>query len=219
MPVLAIRSEPTPAQWSDSLLLRRVLRRNEQAWCELIRRYRALMYRCITKVTGKYAPSLANADLDEIYAEILVGLLRNDMHKLRQYDPNRGTKLSSWIGMLSINATYDYLRGVGRTPLLDRIDGTLDPHVECDRTPLDVLLEKERWDHFNGLLTEFSEKDRTFLHLYYGKGLDAVAVADHMAISLKTVYSKKHKIRAHLRRCLERVRTDSALSDLARAAA
>ena len=40
-----------------------------------------------------------------------------------------------------------------------------------------------------------------------------------MQISLKTVYSKKHKIRAHLVRVLQGVAGDSPIADLALAAA
>ena len=54
--------------------------------------------------------------------------------------------------------------------------------------------------------------------LYYAQGMDAEAVAEHMSISLKTVYSKKHKIRAHLRRCLSEAATDSPIADLVAAA-
>ena len=221
MHVLARRPEKhqAPSDWTDRQLLRRVLRAEEVAWSELVRRYRSLVFRCITKVTCKYAPMLSNADIDEVYAEVLVSLLRDDIRKLRMYNPNRGTKLGSWIGMISVNATYDFLRSAGRRPMLDRIDGTPDPHEDCDRTPLDTLIEKERWHHLNGLLTDFSDKDRTFLELYYARGLDASIVAERMSISLKTVYSKKHKIRAHLRRCLEGVRSESAISDLLPAAA
>lgn len=219
MPVLAIRSESSPAEWTERTLLRRVLNRDERAWRELIRRYRALMYRCVTKVTVKFAPTMTSADVDEIYAEILLGLLRNDMSKLRQYDPERGTKLSSWIGLISINAAYDFLRGMGRGPVLDSMDGVLEPEHDSVRTPLDELIEKERWEHLNGLLSEFSEKDRVFVDLYFGRGMEAADVAETMDISLKTVYSKKHKIRAHLRKCLERQRTDSAIADLLELAA
>lgn len=219
MPVLARRSQLSPAKWSDRVLLHRVLRRDERAWNELIRRYRAVIYRCISKVTLKLAPNLSSADIDEIYAEVLMALVRNDMHKLRLYRSDRGTKLSSWIGLLSINAAYDFLRAAARAPMLDRLDGSFDEDMEFERTPLDVLLEKERWQHLNDILADFSEKDQRFLHLYYGRGLDAAAVADKMAISKKTVYSKKHKIRAHLRRSLEHTRQDSAIADLARVAA
>jgi RNA polymerase sigma-70 factor (ECF subfamily) len=219
MALLAIRRNPDPTQWTDRELLTRVLRSEERGWTELVRRYRALVYRCITKVTAKYAPNLSGADIDEVYAEVLMQLLRDDMHKLRLYDPARGTKLGSWIGMIAVNAAYDFLRGVARRPFLDHLDGNLDPHEPCDRTPLDELLDKERWGEFVGLLGDFSEKDKTFLVLYYARGLEAEEVAEQMNISLKTVYSKKHKIRAHLQRCLEMAKGDSSIADLASAAA
>jgi RNA polymerase sigma-70 factor (ECF subfamily) len=216
---LLARAPKTSADWSDRELLRFVLRSDARGWAELVRRFRPLIYRCITKVTLKYSPSLGSADLDEIYADVMMQLVREDMHKLRIYNPARGTKLGSWIGMISVNAAYDFLRSAGRRPLLDKVDGALDPHEEADRTPLDLLIEKERWGHLNDLLSEFSEKDRMFVELYYQKGMEADEIAAEMQISLKTVYSKKHKIRAHLVRCLQGLAGDSPIADLAAAAA
>ena len=215
MALLARAASKNPAEWTDRELLKCVLRSDARGWAELVRRYRPLIYRCITKVTLKYAPTLSSADLDEIYADVMMQLVRDEMHKLRMYNPARGTKLGSWIGMISVNAAYDFLRGAGRRPLLDKTDGTLDPHEECDRTPLDELIEKERWEHLNGLLADFTDKDRTFVELYYQKGLEADEIAAEMQISLKTVYSKKHKIRAHLVRCLQNLTGDSPIADLA----
>ncbi|MBA3392976.1 MAG: sigma-70 family RNA polymerase sigma factor [Deltaproteobacteria bacterium] len=199
-------------------MLKFVVRSDARGWAELVRRFRPLIYRCITKVTLKYAPSLGSADLDEIYADVMMQLVRDDMHKLRIYNPARGTKLGSWIGMISVNAAYDFLRSAGRRPLLDKVDGNIDPHEECDRTPLDQLIEKERWEHLNTLLSDFTEKDRMFVELYYQKGLEAEEIASEMQISLKTVYSKKHKIRAHLVRVLQNIAGDSPIADLAAAA-
>lgn len=212
---LLARPAKKPSDWTDRDLLRAVLRNDPRGWAELVRRFRPLIYRCVTKVTLKHAPNLGSADLDEIYADVLMQLVRDDMHKLRLYNPSRGTKLGSWIGMIAVNAAYDFLRGAGRRPLLDKIDGVLDPHEECDRTPLDQLIEKERWTYLNGLLAEFTDKDRTFLELYYHRGLEADEIAAEMQISLKTVYSKKHKIRAHLVRCLAELTGDSPIADLA----
>jgi RNA polymerase sigma-70 factor (ECF subfamily) len=219
MALLARATAKNPADWTDRELLRHVLRSDARGWAELVRRFRPLIYRCITKVTLKYAPSLGSADLDEIYADVMMQLVRDEMHKLRIYNPARGTKLGSWIGMISVNAAYDFLRSAGRRPLLDKVDGALDPHEESDRTPLDQLIEKERWDHLNSLLSDFTDKDRTFVELYYQKGMEADEIAAEMQISLKTVYSKKHKIRAHLVRCLTQLTGDSPIADLAIAAA
>src|ERR1700704_2177624 len=177
MALLARAILKSPTEWTDRELLRCVLRNEARGWAELVRRFRPLMYRCITKVTLKYAPSLGSADLDEIYADVMMQLVREDMHKLRIYNPSRGTKLGSWIGMISVNAAYDFLRSAGRRPLLDKVDGQLDPHEECDRTPLDQLIEKERWDHLNELLSDFTDKDRTFVELYYQRGMEADEIA------------------------------------------
>ena len=212
---LLAHAPKSASEWTDRELLKHVLRNEQRGWNELVRRYRALIFRCITKVTLKYAPTLSSADLDEIYADVMMQLVRDDMHKLRIYNPARGTKLGSWIGMISVNAAYDFLRSAGRRPLLDKVDGMLDPHEECDRTPLDQLIEKERWEHLNSLLSEFTDKDRTFVELYYQKGLEADEIAEEMQISLKTVYSKKHKIRAHLVRVLGQLGGDSPIGDLA----
>ena len=100
MALLARTLAKNPAEWIKRELLKSVLRSDARGWAELVRRYRPLIYRCITKVTLKYAPTLGGADLDEIYADVMMQLVRDDMHKLRIYNPARGTKLGSWIGMI-----------------------------------------------------------------------------------------------------------------------
>ena len=98
------------------------------------------------------------------------------------------------------------------------VDGLVDTESdEGDRSPLDQLIEKERWSHLNELLSDFTDKDRTFVELYYRRGMEADEIAVEMQISLKTVYSKKHKIRAHLVRCLQTIAGDSPIADLAMA--
>jgi RNA polymerase sigma-70 factor (ECF subfamily) len=203
---------------SDQDLLEDVLRGDGRAWQELLRRYRGLIYRCIARVIAR-GGFRGRADMDEVYAEILLQLVRDDMRKLRAYDPGRGVKLGTWIGMIAGNAAYDFLRGAARRPMLDRDD---DAAVEVgdtrERGPLAMLIEKERWRHANALLGGLTERDRRFVELYYRRGLDADEVAAEMQISRKTVYSKKHKIRAQLARALEERSEDSALADLAEAA-
>ena len=182
---------------ADGPLLELVLVRDPEAWNELIRRYRSLMFRCITKVAAKYDAVLANEDANEIFGDMCFNLLRDDMRKLRAYDPARGAKLGSWLGLLAINTAYDYLRQTSRRPLLDRIDGAPERAGESP-SALDSLLEKERWGYLNALLADFSERDRRFVELYYGAGLLPEEVAAAMGISVKTVYSKKNKLRTKL---------------------
>ena len=182
---------------SDRALLSAVLRREEEAWCELLRRFRGLIYRCITKVLCRYESVLCNETVNEVFSDVCLNLLRNDMKKLRAYDPKRGSKLGTWIGLITIHTAYDNLRVTARQPVLDRIDGVLE-REDCVPGPLDQLLSKERRSQVNYLAAEFSPRDRRFMELYFGRGLSPAEVAQVMDISVKTVYSKKHKIQNRL---------------------
>src|SRR5262249_22130980 len=68
----------------------------ENAWRDSHSRYDRLIYRCITKVTGRFSSFLSQDDIREIYATLLVQLLSNEMHKLRTFDPERGNRFGSW---------------------------------------------------------------------------------------------------------------------------
>ena len=207
------------SDWSESELLERLLCRDEAAWAEFFRRYRSLIYGCIYKVTQKHAPTLSLADLDDIYGEVCVALLRNDMHRLRCFDASRGNRLGTWIGLLTSNATYDYLRGPLRRHNLEAADEALSElnMPPCSApTPVERTIHRQRWSQFRRVLSQFTLKDQMFVDLYFAQGLDAAMVAERMAINLKTVYSKKHKLRQHLRRSIRsQTTTAAALLDLA----
>jgi RNA polymerase sigma-70 factor (ECF subfamily) len=57
---------------------------------------------------------------------------------------------------------------------------------------------RERAEKVSAFLASFSAKDRQFMLLYFGEGLRPEEVAVRMKISVKTVYSKKHKIQTKL---------------------
>jgi RNA polymerase sigma-70 factor (ECF subfamily) len=181
----------------DQALLQQVLRQDEAAWRELLRRFRGLIFRCIGKTLARFEANLSNEDPDEIYAEVCFNLLRNDMKKLRVYDPRRGSKLGSWIGLIAINTAYDHLRVTARWPRLDRIEGCPD-RPDAAPGPLEELLAAERHARLNALAASFSARDQTFMELYFGRGMSPTEVARRMRISVKTVYSKKNKISKRL---------------------
>lgn len=186
----------TPRDWSEAELLRRVLAHDGQAWAELVRRYRPVIFRCITRILGRGSFSSAT-DADEVYAEVMMSLVRDDMRKLRLYDPARGAKLGSWVGLLAKNAAHDYIRAHAGKPQPDPMDREIDIDSERE-SPLDDMLRSERRARLEALLAEYSDKDREFFALYFGRGLSVEEVAEEMGISVKTVYTKKHKLLTRL---------------------
>ena len=130
----------TTADDNDTELLEGLLAGSDKAWRKFHLRFDRLIYRCITKVTGRFSTLLSQDDICEIYATLIVQLLSNDMHKLRSFDPARGNRFSSWLGLLAINASYDYLRSIrrepNRAPLAEAEDLRCDlptPHEICER--------------------------------------------------------------------------------------
>lgn len=194
-----------PSTYTEQELVAAMLASDDLAWVEFHKRYARLIYRCITKITGRFASMVSPEDIREIYSTLVLQLVSNDMHKLRSFDPERGNRLGTWIGMLAINAAYDHLRSVRREPNRGSLSEAEtmwceqpDPFAEVDRKQREQVLAE--------MLREFSAKDRQFVMLYFDQGLDAEEVASRMQISVKTVYSKKHKIRTRLERLLQRER-------------
>ena len=188
---------PSTESPDEIQLLNRMLVDDENAWREFNDRYARLIYSCIARVTARFSAVLGQEDIREIYATLWFQLLANDKRKLRSFQVERGNKLSSWIGMLAVHTAYDYLRCVKREP--QRASLTEAEALSGNfADPCDMLLWRERAELVATMLAEFTEKDQQFIALYYGEGLEPEQVAQQMGISVKTVYSKKHKIRARL---------------------
>ena len=187
--------------WSDEELRARMLTREARAWREFHSRFDRLVHRCIHKVTARFARSLGSEDAREIYAQFLLALTARDMHKLRSFEPERGNKLSSWVALIATNAAWDHLRTIARTPVCSELDAAEYVGAD-DQDPYEELLRKQRWSRVSSTLETFSDKDQTFVRLYFMDGLSPEEIAEEMCISVKTVYSKKHKISARLERVL-----------------
>jgi RNA polymerase sigma-70 factor (ECF subfamily) len=181
----------------DATLIQGMIANLPTAWSEFQKRYDRLIHRCITKVTRRFSSVVAQDDVREIYATLYLSLLANDKHKLVTFDPARGNRFSSWIGLLAINCAYDYLRTLKREPQKEQLAEACELVCELP-DPFEQTAEHERASIAADALDGFSEKDKVFAALYFGEGMEPTEIAEKMNISVKTVYSKKHKIQSRL---------------------
>ncbi len=185
----------------DTALVRALIADDPRAWREFNTRFSRLVLSTINRVTVRFSGIVSPEDTREIYATFCVQLLANDKIKLRSFDPERGSKLSTWLGLLASHTAYDFLRGARREPR----NAALSEAEDLSSTvpdPCENALMRERAELVSQLLTSFSDKDRTFIQLYFGDGLDPELIAERLNISVKTVYSKRHKIQARLQALL-----------------
>jgi RNA polymerase sigma-70 factor (ECF subfamily) len=187
----------TASPESEAALVRDMLAGDHQAWRAFNVRYDRLIHRCIERVTARFARSLSRDDVAEIYATLQVQLCANGMAKLRSFDAERGRRLSSWIGLLAVNCAYDHLRALRNEPSRASLDECEELGTDVPQ-PDEVLDLKERAQLATEILRDFSEKDREFVALYFGEELSVEQIAERMRISVKTVYSKKHKIQTRI---------------------
>lgn len=189
----------------EARFLTELLADDPAAWRAFNARYSRLIYSCISRVMARFSAVSCADDVREIYATLCVQLLANDKKKLRSFEAGRGTKLGSWLGMLAVHAAYDHLRSVKRSPACGPL-----LEAEClsaeQPSPFELSLSRERAATVTRMMDALSEKDRTFFKLYFAEGLNPEEVAQRMGISVKTVYSKKHKITAKLEAMLDDAR-------------
>ena len=198
-----------PARHEDPIdepaFVRELIAGSEAAWRAFDARYGRLVVRCIGRVVARFASVASSEDVPEVYATLVAQLLANDRQKLRAFDPSRGTRFSSFVGMLALNATYDHLRSVRRGSARGSlVDAERLPSDAPD--PYDLCARKQQAERIRDLLAQLSERDRDFVALYFAEGLEPDEVAARLGISVKTVYSKKHKIQSRLSALLERER-------------
>ena len=194
------KAEPSEIDLLQGLLADRV-----DAWLEFERRYSHMLHACIARIVRRFVRSTGSEDARDIYAIFCLGLIQ-DKKRLGSYDPGRGTKLGSWLAMLAVHATYDYLRCARRRPTGVPIESLCDLAASCP-APEELCIQHQKNEVVERLLGELTEKDRQFMVLHFGQGLDPEEVALAMGISVKTVYTKKHKLRGRLEAMLVNYRS------------
>ena len=197
----AVAALHTPSTTDDASLVQALIADDPRAWREFNTRFSRLVLSTISRVTARFSGVISQEDLREIYATFCMQLLANDKLKLRSFDPERGNKLSTWLGLLASHTAYDFLRGARREPRRAALSEAEDLSSSLP-DPCESALMRERADLVGQLLSNFTDKDRAFIQLYFGEGLAPESVAQRLSISVKTVYSKKHKIQARLQALL-----------------
>jgi RNA polymerase sigma-70 factor (ECF subfamily) len=183
----------------ETLFVQRLVDGNAAAWREFRTRYTRVIERSISSVTSQFSAVVGADDAKEIFAMVCFRLLDRDKRKLRSFDPTRGHSLRGWLGMVAVQATYDFLRRRRR-----QLGRELDASRELLTTapgpdPYEDYWTRQRSRIAKTLLEQFGSRDREFLGLYLqGRMPDEIAAT--MGISVATVYSKKHKISMQLSR-------------------
>ena len=187
---------------SDEELVQAVLAREPAAWPTFFAKYERLVISCIRKVMRRYGAAFNDEDIEDLVSATALNIVKDDYKKLRAFDPTRGYKLSSWIGLIATNSAHDALRRRAPTEVWAAValDDTAPVPLASEETLASEALEAEdQARELRAAIAQLSAADRLFMDYYYVQELDPEVIARLMSISVNTVYSRKNKIREKLR--------------------
>lgn len=196
---MAPRTQQTEQERAEELdLLRQVLEGEQSAWTRFCQRYESLIVGCVLRVMRRYNATFNSEDLADMVAEVWVTLLRDDLRKLRLYDPQRGYKVASWLGLLATNCTIDQLRlRASETTYLEDLSCVDSLLVDSSRP--DAGLEAEEAARLaQRALGQLTREERQFVFHCFHEERNPAELARDLGIAVNTVYSRKFKIREKL---------------------
>ena len=193
----------------DRDLLSRCFSGDGEAAENLVRRFSNLVYKAIQHTLIVKHVSFNKEDLEDFHNTVFLRLFEHGCKKLKQYQGKNGCSLATWINLITVRTVLDHLRKKGVDSIARRdTQITLDEVYglkgdECDGLALLERAEKEQ------LLREGMQnlppRDRLFMKLHFDQGLSVAEVAAAMQVSVKNVYTIKH-------RAIQRLKTQVALA-------
>ncbi len=184
---------------SDEVLVERARAGSDEAFEELILRYRSL----ITRVARRYVSSLADAE------DMAQDAFVRAYQKLAKLKP--GVPFKNWVIRITVNLCLDRLRKQKRHPeesasQMNQEDSTwlerrLGGHSRDEEKRKSEA--RDARELLKKVLPEIAPKDRAILQLLYGEGLDVSEVAELMGWSEVNVRVRAFRARRTLRSARE----------------
>jgi len=175
-------------------LLERLLSGDSRAFSEFYRRYHRLVASCVRKVFIKWSADFTEDEIDDVIGSVFLGFMQNDYKKLRMFDPNRGFRLSTWVGIIATNATVDHIRR-NAYPTVSYEDAFQRKELQSSfLSPAEHLERQEEQRLVAAAMETLTPGDREFLQLVYDLQLPPEEIAARLKLNINTVYSKKNKI-------------------------
>lgn len=172
---------------TDEELVKIVIRGGDEAFRELIERYKNYVYSLIFRMVGhqETAEDLAQEAFIKVYRS-LPGF-RGD------------AKFSTWLYRLTMNLVKDYRRSQQRRPYLVLLDKMKDWLVDWKETPEDHALKNEERQEVGQLLDSLSDKYRMVMYLYHYRQLSYQEISEILNLPLKTVETRLYRGKALLK--------------------
>lgn len=182
-------------------LLEGCLAQDKQAWDTFVEKYNRLISHAIVITLKKYSFTTEDHLVGDLFHTVFLSLIENNCKKLRQF--RWKCKLSSWLHIIAVRVTIDYLRKQSDHLSLN---GETDEEIPLKEritngNPLaDELIElKEEERIFEQIKKTLTSRERLFVELYYCRELSAAETARILNTTANNVYQLKSRVREKMK--------------------
>jgi RNA polymerase sigma factor (sigma-70 family) len=191
-------------QSSDEQLLAGCLSgQDKEAWEIFVRRYSPLVWASIRKTFFSVHYQYAREDIEDVYSTVFLSLVDDNLRRLRLFEKRNACSLSTWLTIVGVRATLDYLRKQKKRYVINGEPYSKEPWQSVHEKGSafeDVILEKEMEESLAKALSALSPKDRLIYELIYDKDTPPEEIAAITGLSVTAIYSRKSRIIGKLKK-------------------
>ena len=190
-------------------LLRRCFKKDTFAWNEFIDRYSKLIYNYIYKVFKSKGYIYSNDEVDELFQEFFLSLLKDNFRKLKRFKAK--ATLATYLRVLCINFILDYLRKVNNKKYItfsssEKLPYSDDLSIEDTLSDDRYILKNELTKNENITILKDCIKfldidDKYFLEMHIYRGINLEALRKTFGLSRACIDMRKHRIIEKLKKC------------------
>ena len=194
---------------SDRELLKACIEGDPDAGDCFVEQYSRLLYNCIHETLRMYATDYLREDIEDIHNSIFISLFKDGRKKLGQFRGDNNCSLASWLRIIAINTTRNFVSRNRTFISLDSVPDEGDAYIDklsgLGPPVLDLLIDSEEVRLVNLAVKELKADDRLVLIYFYKEGLPPEEIATIMNIAVNTVYSRISRIKKRLGKIVKEI--------------
>lgn len=191
-------------------LLEGCLSQDKESWDIFVETYKGLISYAIVQTLNRYSFAPENQTVDDLLHTVFLSLIEDNHRKFRQFQWK--CKLSSWLHIVAVRVTIDYLRKQSEHPSLN---GETDEEKSIKESvangnPLpDELIElKEEKETLEQIKRSLTSKEQFFGKLCYCYELSPREIARILNTTTNNIYQLKIRVRKKMEKMVEKFYKD-----------
>jgi RNA polymerase sigma-70 factor (ECF subfamily) len=189
--------------------VQRLIKQEKDAWNEFIAKYSRLIYSYIHSALGSGSHSFGAGDASDIFQSLFASLLEDSFHKLNSFKAKNNCSLASWLRVVSINFTIDWMRRARPALSLDQEGRDGEPALlsllaDTRQDSSSEALGNEKLEGLKECVDGLSQEDRFLIEMHFLRGIGLQQLSSFLDLSRGAVDMKKSRLLEKLRECFRR---------------